>query len=112
MLTKDQILAAHDIVTRKVAVPEWGGDVFVRMMSSRDRDRFEADIAQNRTDMTNFRARLCARCLCDDAGKTLFTEAEADALGEKSAAALNRVFVAASALNHFTDAEVAQLEKN
>ena len=36
LLTRDEILAADDIKTEDVEVPEWGGDVRVSVMS-RDR---------------------------------------------------------------------------
>lgn len=112
MLTADQILGASDIIARTVDVPEWGGPVRVRMMTSAARDRFEAEMAARKGDMGNFRARLAVRCICDEQGKLLFRDDQAEALGEKSAAAINRVFVVATELNHFSDAEVEAIEKN
>ncbi len=111
-LTAANILAAQDITRRTVAVPEWGGDVCVRMMTSAARDRLEAEMAAFRGDMTNFRARLLVRCLCDEQGNQLFKDSDAVALGEKSAAALNRLFNVATELNNFTAAEVEAIEKN
>ena len=40
-LTKDQILAADDMGMLKLAVPEWGGDVYIRVMSVGERDASE-----------------------------------------------------------------------
>ena len=37
-LTKDQILAADDLGVLKLTVPEWGGDVYIRVMSVGERD--------------------------------------------------------------------------
>ena len=37
-LSKDQILSADDMGLLEVAVPEWGGRVFVRVMAVGERD--------------------------------------------------------------------------
>ena len=37
-LTADQILAADDMGLKEVAVPEWGGSVFIRVMTVGERD--------------------------------------------------------------------------
>ena len=41
MLTREQILGSDDLKRQTVAVPEWGGDVFVRMLTGGERDAFE-----------------------------------------------------------------------
>src|SRR5690625_2150066 len=104
VLTRDAILAADDLEKELVPVPEWGGAIYVRGMSGTERDAFESSLVQERTirkgrrqettretDLRNFRAKLCARTICDAEGKLLFNEADINALGNKSAAALTRV---------------------
>ena len=44
LLTKEQILRVKDIETRKVNVPEWGGDVMVRSLTGAERDYFESKL--------------------------------------------------------------------
>lgn len=114
-LSKADILKAEDFEIEKVAVPEWGGDVCVRSMTARERDRLEAELLKWRqagnTDI-NFRARLCVKTVCDENGKLLFTEKDADELGKKSAKALDRILPVAQKLNGLTDQDVEQLEKN
>lgn len=114
MLSKEQILAADDMKSVVVTVKEWGGEVRVRSMSAGDRDAFEMETFKNREAgvMVNMRARLVAFTLVDESGALLFTPDEIEALGKKSAAAMQRVYVAASKLNAFTDDDVAELEKN
>lgn len=116
-LTKEQILAAHDIVTETVNVPEWGGEVRVRGLSAAERDQFEDRIVKregkrSRVILTDIRARLTAICMVDEAGGRLFSEAEVAALTQKSAAALQRVFEVAQRLSGLTDQDAEELEKN
>lgn len=114
ILDRAAILAAEDHTTERVAVPEWGGDVLVRTMSGRDRDLWEQFLyADNReTARRNIRSSLCAACVVDEAGETLFSEEDLDALAAKSAAALDRVYEVAARLNRVTPADVDELEKN
>lgn len=115
LLGKDAILSAQDKTSQIVSVPEWGGHVNVRVMSGTERDAFEAGLLNEggKINTNNIRARLCSLCMCDGEGKRLFTtDAEVKALGEKSAAALDRVFTAAQRLNGITAEDVDALAKN
>ena len=114
MLTKEQILQADDLPREEVDVPEWGGTVFVRTMTGAERDDWEMETysGEGTVNRANVRARLCARCMVDDQGARLFTDKEADKLGAKSGAALDRVFQIARELNGLSAKEVETLEKN
>ena len=124
-LTRDQILAAQDITTEEVDVPEWGGAVRVRGMSGRERDAFEASVVEqptgNRsqrrnagrqrasTNMDNLRARLGAWSIVDGNGERLFTDEDVLALGTKSAAGLDRVFEVAMRLSGISETDADEL---
>lgn len=110
-LTRDSILAADDLPRVTVEVPEWHGSVLVRSMSGEERDRWEASLidADGERNMANVRARLVALTAIDEAGNRLFSDDDADALGKKSAAALDRLFGAAMKLNALNRQEVAAL---
>ena len=117
LLTKSAILAANDLKTQDVDVPEWGGAVRVRAFSGRERDAFEASLVRGdgkdrKVDLTNMRARLVALSVVDEAGQRLFTDEEVDLLGAKSGAALDRVFAVAQELNGLSGADVEALVKN
>ncbi len=113
LLTKEAILAADDRPTELVSVPEWGGEVKVRSLSGKERDTFEKTLAAGKgVDLRNIRARLVATCAIGDDGKQLFTAGDVEALGDKSARALDRVFSVAQRLNGFTKADVDELVKN
>jgi hypothetical protein len=113
-LNKDSILAAADLPTEKVPVPEWGGDVYVRTMSGTERDHFEQTIADGKkaTTLTHVRARLAVKTLCDQSGNRLFGDEDADALGKKSGKVLDRLFDAAQRLNGIGDKEAENLLGN
>ena len=117
LLTKAGILAANDLKTEDVDVPEWGGAVRVRSFTGRERDAFEAamvrgDGKDRKVDLTNMRARLVGLTVIDEAGQRLFTDEEVDLLGAKSGAALDRVFAVAQKLNGLSGADVEELTKN
>jgi len=117
LLDKQAILSASDHKTEDVDVPEWGGTVRVRTMTGRERDAFEASLAKGegkdrKTDLVNLRARLAGLCMVGEDGQRLFTDAEVEALGDKTAAALDRVFSVAQRLNGMTAQDVEDLAKN
>jgi hypothetical protein len=114
LLTKEQILQLDDLKSEIVSVPEWGGDVRVGTMSGFARDRFEAGITGKNggMNMQNIRAKLAASTIVDEDGKLLFDEADIVKLGNKSCAALDRVFAAAQRLNLISTHDVEVLAKN
>lgn len=118
LLTRDLILAAMNLPTKDVSVPEWGGTVRIRAMTGEERDSFEASMVteegeDRKAKFTNLRARFCAKIIVGENGRTpLFTEKDVEALGKLSAAALNRVFEAGRKLSGFTDKDVKELEGN
>jgi len=117
LLSKTAILAAQDLQTEDVEVPDWGGAVRVRSFTGRERDAFEASMVRGdgrdrKVDLTNMRARLVGLTVIDEAGQRLFTDEEVDLLGAKSGAALDRVFAVAQKLNGLSGADVEELSKN
>jgi len=107
---RSRILAADDIKIEKVAIPEWGGDYYIKIISGTDRDAFEDSYAEQK--MKAFRVRFLVLCLCDEKGERLFTETEIPQLGEKSAAVLDRLFAECMKLNRFSKEDVDDLAKN
>lgn len=120
LLSKVAIFAAQDLRTVDVSVPEWGGEVRVRTLTGSERDAFEAESVQvstgrkgsQQTVKANIRARLVAMCAVDEQGQLMFERGDVLKLGQKSAAALERVFDACARLNGMSDEDVAELEGN
>jgi len=116
-LSRDDVLKAEDLTTEEVEVPEWGGSVLVRGLTGRERDEFEVSMAvrhggQMVQDYTNTRAKLAARCIVDEDGQRLFTDSDVAALGEKSAAAMDRIFTVASRLSGLGETDMENLTQN
>ena len=105
-LTRDAILGARDTVYEDVEV--WGGTVRVRCMTALEHDRYDQDQikiqqAENRAERRakgigikynreNIRATACAACIVDADGAQVFTTADIQALGDKSAKEIEKIF--------------------
>jgi len=113
-LTRDQILKADDLTIEPVDVPEWGGTVYVRVLSGEGKDTFELLTTgpDGARDVANFRAKWVAACACDETGAPLFSAEDVAALGRKSGDALDRVFDAGWRLNKMGQGAQEELEKN
>jgi hypothetical protein len=118
-LTRDAILAATALKTEEVDVSDtaWGGIVLVRELRGRERDEFEASLAVQRgqrmvPDVANMRAKLVARTVIGEDGEPLFSQQDVAALGELSAAALDRVFEVASRLSALQPDSLEEKVKN
>lgn len=104
------ILAVQDITRKLVSIPEWGGDVYVRMLSGTERDAMEAEHNANKgKPLLNFRARIAARFLCNEAGERLCTDKQVAELGAKSSVALDRIVEAGMSLNGIGNEESTKL---
>jgi hypothetical protein len=117
-LSKDDILKTEDNAPEEVEVPEWGGSVLVRGMSGRERDAFEVSMRDHRSGqrlpgaLTNDRAKNVARCIVDDGGERLFTDSDIAALGEKSAAAIDRIYEVAARKSGMSEADEKEMAAN
>lgn len=117
ILTREQILAAQDIATETIDVPEWGGAVRVRGLTGAERDQYESTILKMRgtnaqLNLVNARAKLVALSVVDEEGARLFSDDDVVALSKKSAAALERVFDAAQRLSGLRPADIEEMTKN
>lgn len=121
VLGSAEILAAEDRKFRVVDVPEWGGEVIVRNLSGTERDSFEASIVQLKGNQQvvstlNIRAKLAALSIIDPTDPELrrraFSDEQVNALGEKSADGLSRVYDVAAALSGISKEDTEELAKN
>jgi hypothetical protein len=116
-LSRADILAADDLKTEKVKVPEWGGDVWVRTMTGLDRDRWEQSLSERRrqdggVSLDHTRASFAVLVMCDKDGAALFELSDIEALSAKSSAALDRVIERAQMLNGMRDSDIEEAAKN
>ena len=105
MLNKHQIFSANDTKIETVSVPEWGGDVGIRVISGAARDQLDmflagiVDARGNVVNVAGLRAKVCVLACCDEAGEPMFTEKDVPVLLAKNSLALDRVYRAAAKLN-------------
>jgi hypothetical protein len=112
-LSRDAILAADDIKTVPVDVPEWGGTVLIKGMTGTARDEFEATNRRNgEQNLTNIRARFLVRCIVNETGTRIFADQDAAALGKKSSAAIDRLWDIAADMNGTSDKATGAIEGN
>ena len=114
LLTREQILAAKDVATERVNVPEWGGEVIVRGLTGRNRDRFEALMTANKGNamLDNACALMAAWCVVDENGQRLFTDEDVEQLGEKNARILVQLFQVAGRLSGTNQDDIKEMIKN
>jgi hypothetical protein len=86
---------------QSVDVPEWGGTVYVRRMTT---DDFEASGLndKDRRAMT----RTVAICLVDAEGERLFSEKEAAKLGDADIETMTKVFAKVMDINGLMDEKI------
>lgn len=90
MLSKSAILSAEDRQIKTVHVPEWGGEVGLRVISGAERALFESLFEAKNDEL--FKVRFVACSLCDEKGARLFSNDEVEVLAEKSSKAIARLF--------------------
>lgn len=112
---KDNIIAAgkKSVKANLTPVKAFGEDAFIKEMSGKERDAFEAFTYMNgKPNYDRFRARLLARTLCDSEGNLIFAENDVDALADLPSGELVRLFAIASKVNGLTKDDVDELAKN
>ncbi len=111
MLTRDQILAARDLETEVVHVPEWGGDVRIGVMSGKAREILMDSLAEQQP-LSRFQALMLASTIVDDAGTPIFSADDVEQLRGKSTDVLVRLVEVAMRLNKIGQTAVEEAEKN
>src|ERR1051326_4804058 len=113
LLTRDDILAVQDRANEVVDVPEWGGSVTVRALSGTERDRYQNGMLKSgrndrggieipAVDADTMHATLVSLSIVDSEGKRMFADKDVLTLGDKSGAALDRVYNVALRLSGLT----------
>lgn len=117
-LTKSDIFKQSALPVELVAVPEWGGAVYVRTLTAGERDAYESSCVKVgkggkvEPSLLNARGRLAALAICDEKGSRLFDDDDANELGRKNARALDRVCEVAKRLSGMGEDSTEQAEKN
>lgn len=100
-LTKEQILASRkDRKPHRFEVPEWGGDVYIRVLSA------EAQMAYDGVEPKDIAGRVLIDALCDENGERLFSDEDFAELMKEDFPVIMRVFAEAAHLNGLSTKEL------
>lgn len=116
---RDQIFATDDQQSEIVKVPEWGNvEIKIIGMTGAQRDDFEGSLMVGKgkkatINTRNMRAKLVQKCALDPAtDQQIFDIADVAKLGQKSGAAIDRLFSVAQRLSGISDNDMEELEGN
>jgi len=118
MTTRESLLALKStLVIESVTVDGLATPVYVRGLTGKERDGFEAAcfVQRGKTrilNTDNIRAKLLVRAICDQDGVRLFTDNEVDVLGDMPAAVLDELFTVAQKLSGLSSTDVEELAGN
>src|SRR6185503_13039859 len=115
VLSADELLACTDLPRERIELGSRGA-VWVRGMTGKERDAWEASLmrgrgSDRRPDTRNARARLAVRCLVHEDGTRMYTDNDAERLGCIRADYLQKIFDAAQKLSGVTDEDLDELGK-
>lgn len=112
LLTREQLVEASkaELPRRTVTIPELGGEVIVRGMSGKDLSLFNESLftgkgKKRKVVTVNIQAKMAARCIEDADGRRMFSDDDAQWLGNIRADALGRIFTAIQELSGLGDDE-------
>ncbi len=117
MLTPEQMLSKQKLRVERVDLSE--GYVYVRELYGNERDAFEGSLMEEdpetgirRTSVENFRAKFAVSVLCNEKGENMFTDAQAEQLGDSMGVYdLEKIINVAQRLNSMSQEDRRKLEK-
>lgn len=116
VLSIDDIFSSNDLKTVKVEIPQWGGAIFVRIMTGKERDEFEHRMLkrQKTLNFKGMRAYLITTCVVDKDGNKLFQDDEKTrgSIEAKAGAALDIITEEIMKINHISGTDVQNLVGN
>lgn len=120
LIGRKQIDEVVDLKTEDVPVPEWGGEVRLRELSSKQRSLIEAttigakgqSVEVRIEAFKTLREKTVAAALIDQDGKRLYEDKEFAQLGLKSGQVIERLFQKVQELSGMTEKAVKDAEGN
>lgn len=90
---------------------EWGGVVYIKPLSGRNRDWIEVNSDDKKLALS-MRSKIAVMSVCDENGTMLFTDADMEWLADKSGIALEKILKAVTQVNAVKAGDIEALEKN
>lgn len=113
-LNREQILAKKAGKIHKFTHPDGSGDVFIRVISSKERDHWEQGCfgSGKKGQPVSVRSKLVALVVVDESGKRLFSDADFSLIDALESSFVDPVFDEAMRLNKMRKEDIDDLEKN
>jgi len=111
MLTKDRLLSFCFRRVEKIEVPMAGGHVFVRAMSTQERDEHELFSMKNDSN-SGSRVMMILNTACDEKGELIFSADDIPMIEKMDIAVSQPIYAKAIDMAYFTEEDVEELEKN
>ena len=96
-LSRESILSTPDVLVEDLEVPEWGGTIIVREMTTTEVENYSMSLAgrdgsMDHRKMGGMRAKVVAWCVVGEDGEPIFEEGDIKALQMKSNRVVGRIF--------------------
>lgn len=104
------ILDTKDFLLKKVYIPEWDCQAWLKVISGFDRERFEKTI-QDQNLNGYVRATLVQMSLCNSNGDLVFLDSDVRALAQKNSAVIDRLFDMCMDISALTKEATDEIEK-
>lgn len=119
-LSRSQIIAADDLPFDDVPVPEWGGDVRLRMLDGEQRETVEVRLhkckAGNATEAMQswkgLKLLMLSYAIVDDDMTPQFSQKDVAELAKKNGAVIDRLYEHIIKQNAFSKEEAEELAGN
>lgn len=108
---RQKILGTEEppLTLREFPVPEWNCSVWIRGWTAAEMDTVGR---WARDKVPNFQARVLCLVLCDQSGKRLFRDEDVEAIGEKFAPTVHRIYAATEEISGATEESAETARKN
>jgi hypothetical protein len=111
-MDREQFLGAQFARAEQVTLPNGAGNVYVRVMSGAERDKFSAERERAGKVDPNGMGYFVCLVLSDADGNRILKSSDVKSVMEKPAAVLDAIIDAAMKLNGMADDAVEDAEKN
>lgn len=115
---RKRVLELQDVKTEVISIPEWDMEFTVKSLNGKERDKYETSVFQVSKNgqmvfnRDNLRAKLIALTVIDEDGDLVFEQSDVEALGNKNASALDKLYEVAERLSGLNKTAVVNAEKN
>lgn len=110
MSLRDQLKQAGSRKPLKINVPEWGFDLYVRILTVGERDSYEnLWLTRGKGGVKDFRSEYLCRVLCDESGQRIYGDGDVAEVAGLDGSILARVFDIAASHNKLTETDIREL---